>query len=39
MDVIAELAGEHVTIETLHRDIALDAPFEGHLVNCVRGGT
>ena len=32
MDVIAELAGEHVTIETLHRDIALDAPFEGHLV-------
>ena len=32
MDAIGELAGEHVTIETLHRDIALDAPFEGHLV-------
>lgn len=32
MSVIEELAGEHVTIETLHRDIALQAPFEGHLV-------
>lgn len=33
MRVMAELAGEHVTIETLHRDIALDAPFEGHIVD------
>lgn len=32
MAVMGELAGEHVTIETLHRDIALEAPFEGHLV-------
>ncbi|KLO61979.1 hypothetical protein AA983_13665 [Dermacoccus sp. PE3] len=32
MAVIEELAGEHVTVETLHRDIALDAPFETDLV-------
>ncbi|MBM6405838.1 M20/M25/M40 family metallo-hydrolase [Phycicoccus sp. CSK15P-2] len=29
---VRELAGEHVQVEVLHRDIALDAPFEGELV-------
>jgi len=33
MTTIAELAGEHVVIEVLHRDIALDAPFGGDLVD------
>jgi len=33
MATIAELAGEHVSIEVLHRDIALDAPFGGDLVD------
>lgn len=32
MDTIRELAGEFVEVETLHRDIALDAPFETDLV-------
>ncbi|GAA4388025.1 M20/M25/M40 family metallo-hydrolase [Ornithinibacter aureus] len=32
---IAELAGEHVSVEVLHRDIALDAPFEGDLVEAM----
>ena len=33
MAVIRELAGEHVEVEVVHRDIALDAPFEGALVD------
>jgi len=32
---ITELAGEHVSVEVLHRDIALDAPFEGDLVEAM----
>ncbi|HEY8620142.1 MAG TPA: M20/M25/M40 family metallo-hydrolase [Dermatophilaceae bacterium] len=32
MTTIRELAGEFVSVEVLHRDIALDAPFEGDLV-------
>jgi acetylornithine deacetylase/succinyl-diaminopimelate desuccinylase-like protein len=32
MDTIRGLAGEHIEVEVVHRDIALDAPFEGPLV-------
>jgi len=32
---IRELAGEHVEVEVVHRDIALDAPFEGPLVEAM----
>jgi len=32
MATITELAGEHVEIEVIHRDIALDAPVSGDLV-------
>jgi acetylornithine deacetylase/succinyl-diaminopimelate desuccinylase-like protein len=32
MATIRELAGEHVEVEVLHRDIALDAPLTGDLV-------
>jgi acetylornithine deacetylase/succinyl-diaminopimelate desuccinylase-like protein len=32
MATIRELAGEHVEVEVVHRDIALDAPFGGDLV-------
>lgn len=32
MTTIRELAGEFVSVEVLHRDIALDAPFGGDLV-------
>jgi acetylornithine deacetylase/succinyl-diaminopimelate desuccinylase-like protein len=32
MDTIRTLAGEHVEVEVLHRDISLDAPFSGPLV-------
>jgi len=32
MATIKELAGEFVTVEVLHRDIALDVPFGGDLV-------
>jgi acetylornithine deacetylase/succinyl-diaminopimelate desuccinylase-like protein len=32
MTTIRELAGEFVSVEVLHRDIALDAPFGGGLV-------
>ena len=34
---IRDLAGEHVDVEVLHRDIALDAPFEGDLVDAMVG--
>jgi acetylornithine deacetylase/succinyl-diaminopimelate desuccinylase-like protein len=33
MATIVELAGEHVVVEVLHRDIALDAPSSGDLVD------
>ena len=33
MATISELAGEFVSIEVLHRDIALDVPFSGDLVD------
>ena len=32
MQTIRDLAGEHVTVDVLHRDIALDSPFSGDLV-------
>jgi acetylornithine deacetylase/succinyl-diaminopimelate desuccinylase-like protein len=35
LDTIRELAGEHVEIEVLHRDIAIDAPFDGPLVEAM----
>jgi acetylornithine deacetylase/succinyl-diaminopimelate desuccinylase-like protein len=35
MATIRELAGEHVEVEVVHRDIALDAPFEGPLVDAM----
>jgi len=33
MATVRELAGEFVDIEILHRDIALDTPFDGELVD------
>ena len=36
MTTIAELAGEFVEVEVVHRDIALDAPFSGHLVESMK---
>ena len=33
MTTIRELAGDHVDVEVVHRDIALDAPFGGDLVD------
>ena len=33
---IRELAGEHVEVEVVHHDIALDAPFEGPLVEAMK---
>jgi len=36
MDTIRELAGEFVEVEVLHRDIALDSPFSGALVEQMR---
>ena len=36
MAMIANLAGEHVTVEVLHRDIALDVPFGGDLVDTMK---
>jgi acetylornithine deacetylase/succinyl-diaminopimelate desuccinylase-like protein len=35
MATIAELAGEHVTVEVVHRDISLEAPFSGPLVEAM----
>jgi acetylornithine deacetylase/succinyl-diaminopimelate desuccinylase-like protein len=35
MSTIRELAGEHVEVEVLHRDISLDTPFEGDLVEAM----
>ena len=36
MATIRELAGEHVEVEVVHRDIALDAPFDGPLVEAMK---
>ncbi|MBK8469369.1 MAG: M20/M25/M40 family metallo-hydrolase [Actinomycetales bacterium] len=36
MATIRELAGEHVEVEIAHRDVALDAPFSGSLVDAMR---
>ena len=36
MATIRELAGEFVLVEVIHRDIALDAPFSGDLVDAMR---
>ena len=36
MATIAELAGEFVEVEVVHRDIALDAPFGGDLVESMK---
>ena len=36
MDTIRSLAGEHVEVEVLHRDIALDTPFSGSLVEAMK---
>lgn len=33
---IRELAGDHVEVEIVHQDIALDAPFEGPLVDAMK---
>jgi len=35
METIQRLAGEHVEVEVVHRDIALDAPFSGPLVEAM----
>ena len=36
MNKITELAGEGVKIEMMHRDVALEVPFEGSLVQAMR---
>jgi len=36
MATIRELAGEHVEVEVVHRDRALDAPFTGSLVQAMK---
>jgi acetylornithine deacetylase/succinyl-diaminopimelate desuccinylase-like protein len=36
MATIRELAGEHVEVEVVHRDVALEAPFEGELVEAMK---
>ncbi len=36
MSKIAELAGEHITIEALHEDVALEVPYEGSLVEAMK---
>ncbi len=36
MATIRELAGEHVEVEVVHHDVALDAPFSGSLVGAMR---
>ena len=35
MAMVLELAGEHVDVETYHRDIALDAPLTGDLMTAM----
>jgi len=36
MAKITELAGEHVRVEILHKDVALEVPFEGSLVAAMK---
>lgn len=36
LGTIRELAGEHVEVEVVHRDIALEAPWEGSLVESMK---
>ena len=36
MDTIRELAGEHVEVEVHHRDVAIEAAFEGELVEAMK---
>ncbi len=36
LDTVRELAGEHVEVEVVHRDVALDAPFSGSLVESMK---
>jgi len=36
MTTIQELAGDFVTVDVLHRDIALDVPFSGDLVDAMK---
>ncbi|MCU1538689.1 MAG: peptidase [Humibacillus sp.] len=36
MATIRELAGEHVEVDVVHRDVALEAPFEGALVEAMK---
>ena len=36
MATIRELAGEHVEVEVVHRDVALEAPFDGDLVEAMK---
>ncbi|GAA1156190.1 M20/M25/M40 family metallo-hydrolase [Ornithinicoccus hortensis] len=36
MDTVRELAGEHVEVEIVHKDVALEAPSEGELVESMK---
>ncbi|EWT01777.1 hypothetical protein N865_07915 [Intrasporangium oryzae NRRL B-24470] len=36
MATIRELAGEHVEVEVVHRDIAIESPFDGDLVQSMK---
>ncbi len=36
LDTIGELAGEHVEVEIVHFDVALDSPFSGSLVEAMK---
>jgi acetylornithine deacetylase/succinyl-diaminopimelate desuccinylase-like protein len=36
METIRALAGEHVEVEVVHRDVALEASFSGHLVESMK---
>ena len=36
MATIRELAGEHVEVEVVHRDVAIEAPFSGDLVEAMK---
>ena len=36
LETVRQLAGEHVEVQVVHRDIALDSPFEGPLVDAMK---
>ena len=36
METVRQLAGEHVEVEVVHTDVALEAPFEGDLVESMK---